>query len=112
MAIGNQHGRDRSRAGVSKQTVYKQFADKERLFTEIVLGTIDQVGEPFFGGIGTLDDSENLEPDLRGLARQLVGIVENPRLLQLRRLVVAEAGRFPELGRTYYSGGRDGPAQR
>lgn len=93
------------RAGVSKQTVYKQFADKERLFTEIVLGTIDQVGEPFFGGIGTLDDSENLEPDLRELARQLVGIVEDPRLLQLRRLVVAEAGRFPELGRTYYERG-------
>ena len=65
-----------ARAGVSKQTVYKQFADKERLFTEIVLGTIDQVGEPFFGGIGTLDDSEDLEPDLRELARQLVGIVE------------------------------------
>ena len=35
----------------SKQTVYRQFSDKERLFTEIVLGTIDQVGEPFFTGI-------------------------------------------------------------
>ena len=54
-----------ARAGVSKQTVYKQFGDKEGLFTEIVLGTIDQVGEPFFAGIGTLEDSENLEPELR-----------------------------------------------
>ena len=94
-----------ARAGVSKQTVYKQFGDKEGLFTEIVLGTIDQVGEPFFAGIGTLEDSENLEPELRELARRLVGIVEDPRLLQLRRLVVAEAGRFPELGRTYYERG-------
>ena len=25
-----------------------------------------------------------------------------PRLLQLRRLVIGEAGRFPELGRTFY----------
>ena len=92
-------------AGVSKQTVYKQFADKERLFTEIVLGTIDQVGEPFFGGIDALQDTEALEADLRTLAGQLITIVADPRLLQLRRLVIGEAGRFPELGRTYYERG-------
>ena len=34
-------------AGVSKPTVYRFFADKEQLFTEIVLGTLDQAGEPF-----------------------------------------------------------------
>jgi AcrR family transcriptional regulator len=92
-------------AGVSKQTVYKQFADKERLFTEIVLGTIDQVGEPFFGGIDALQQSEDLEADLRRLAGQLIGIVSDPRLLRLRRLVIGEAGRFPELGRAYYERG-------
>jgi TetR/AcrR family transcriptional regulator, mexJK operon transcriptional repressor len=92
-------------AGVSKQTVYKQFADKERLFTEIVLGTIDQVGEPFFGGIETLEDTDDLERDLRTLAGQLISVVADPRLLQLRRLVIGEAGRFPELGRTYYERG-------
>lgn len=92
-------------AGVSKQTVYKQFADKERLFTEIVLDTIDQVGEPFFGGIEALDETEDLEGDLRELAGQLISVVRNPRLLQLRRLVIGEAGRFPELGRTYYERG-------
>ena len=92
-------------AGVSKQTVYKQFADKERLFTEIVLDTIDQVGEPFFGGIEALDETEDLEGDLRELAGQLISVVRDPRLLQLRRLVIGEAGRFPELGRTYYERG-------
>ena len=30
-------------AGVSKQTVYKHFSDKDQLFAEIVLGTVDQV---------------------------------------------------------------------
>ena len=91
-------------AGVSKQTVYRQFTDKEGLFTEIVLGTIDQVGDPFFTGIETLDDSEDLEADLREIAGQLVGVV-SPQLVQLRRLVIGEAGRFPELGRTYYERG-------
>lgn len=28
-----------------------------------------------------------------------------PRLLQLRRLVIGEAGRFPELGQTFYEQG-------
>ena len=92
-------------AGVSKQTVYKQFADKERLFKEIVLDAIDRVGEPFFGGIDALEDTEDLEADLRKLAGQLISVVRDPRLLQLRRLVIGEAGRFPELGRTYYERG-------
>jgi TetR/AcrR family transcriptional regulator, mexJK operon transcriptional repressor len=92
-------------AGVSKQTVYRQFADKEALFNEIVLGTIDQVGEPFFTGIESLDGSDDLEAELRKTARQLVGVAGDPRLLQLRRLVIGECGRFPELGRTYYERG-------
>jgi AcrR family transcriptional regulator len=95
-------------AGVSKQTVYRQFTDKKALFTEIVLGTIDQVGEPFFSGVGTLDDPEDLEADLRQLARRLISVVRDPRLLQLRRLVIGEAGRFPELGRTYFERGPSG----
>jgi TetR/AcrR family transcriptional repressor of mexJK operon len=99
-------------AGVSKQTVYKQFADKERLFTEIVLGTIDNVGEPFFGGIDTLGSSEDLETDLRRVAGQLITIVTDPQLLQLRRLVIGEAGRFPELGRSYYERGPGRSAER
>jgi TetR/AcrR family transcriptional regulator, mexJK operon transcriptional repressor len=31
--------------------------------------------------------------------------VMQPRILQLRRLVIGEAGRFPELGRTFYEQG-------
>lgn len=94
-----------ARAGVSKQTVYKHFADKERLFTAIVLGTIDEVGEPFFSAIGALEGTDDLETDLRTLAGRLTRVVEDKRLLQLRRLVIGEAGRFPALGRSYYERG-------
>jgi len=92
-------------AGVSKQTVYKHFADKERLFTDIILGTIDQVAEPFLDEVLGLHDTNDLEKDLSGLARRLVAIVMQPQVLQLRRLVTGEAGRFPELGRIYYQRG-------
>jgi AcrR family transcriptional regulator len=33
-------------AAVSKQTVYKHFADKERLFSEIVVSTVNEASEP------------------------------------------------------------------
>lgn len=92
-------------AGVSKQTVYKHFADKERLFTEIVTSTVDEVAEPVHNEVLELRESGDLEEDLRDLARRQVAAVMQPRVLQLRRLVIAEAGRFPELGRTFYERG-------
>jgi TetR/AcrR family transcriptional repressor of mexJK operon len=94
-----------ARARVSKPTIYKHFADKEQLFTEIVLRTIDQVGEPFFDWIEALEDADDLEAALGELARKLVGIVREPRLLELRRLVIGETARFPELGRMYFERG-------
>ena len=44
-----------------------------------------------------LADSGDVEADLRDLARRQIALVMQPRLLQLRRLVIGEAGRFPEL---------------
>jgi TetR/AcrR family transcriptional regulator, mexJK operon transcriptional repressor len=89
-------------AAVSKQTVYKHFADKERLFSEIVVSTVNEAGEPTYDDVLNLRDSGDVEADLRDLARTLLARVMQPRLLQLRRVVIGEAGRFPELGRTFY----------
>jgi AcrR family transcriptional regulator len=89
-------------AAVSKQTVYKHFADKERLFSEIVVATVNEAGEPTHQEVLDLRDSGDVEADLRDLARRLLARVMQPRLLQLRRVVIGEAGRFPELGRTFY----------
>jgi AcrR family transcriptional regulator len=92
-------------AGVSKQTVYKHFADKERLFSEIVTATVDEAGDPVFEELETLEDSGDVEADLRALARRQLGMVMRPKLMQLRRLVIGEAGRFPDLGRIFYERG-------
>jgi TetR/AcrR family transcriptional regulator, mexJK operon transcriptional repressor len=89
-------------AAVSKQTVYKHFADKQRLFSEIVVATVNEAGEPTVDEVVNLRDSGDIEADLRDLARRLLARVMQPRLLQLRRVVIGEAGRFPELGRTFY----------
>jgi AcrR family transcriptional regulator len=92
-------------ARVSKQTVYKHFTDKESLFTEIVTSTVNEISDPVHEEVVRLADSGDVEADLRDLARRLVARVMQPRLLELRRLVIAEASRFPELGRAFYERG-------
>ena len=92
-------------AAVSKQTVYKQFADKQSLFREIVTGTVAEVSDPVAEQVTSLPDSTDLAAALQGLARALLTQVIQPRVMQLRRLVIGEAGRFPELGRLFYDSG-------
>jgi TetR/AcrR family transcriptional regulator, mexJK operon transcriptional repressor len=92
-------------ARVSKQTVYKHFSDKESLFTAIVTAAVDDAGDPVAAEVAALAESEDLAADLRALARALLSRVMQPRLMQLRRLVIGEAGRFPELGRAFFEHG-------
>ena len=94
-----------ARAAVSKQTVYKHFADKERLFSEIVVSTVDEASDPVHSAVLGLEESNDLAADLRDLASRQLGMVMQPKLLQLRRLVIGESGRFPELGRAFYERG-------
>jgi TetR/AcrR family transcriptional repressor of mexJK operon len=92
-------------AAVSKQTVYKHFEDKKRLFTEIVISSVNEVSDPNTREVRELGAGGDLEAELRELARRQLARVMQPKLLQLRRLVIAESGRFPELGRAFYDRG-------
>jgi len=94
-----------ARAAVSKKTVYNHFADKERLFTEIVVAATDEVDGVVRHVADTIGGSTDLRRDLRVLARGLLGAVTQPRLLQIRRLIIASSDRFPELGRIWYERG-------
>jgi TetR/AcrR family transcriptional regulator, mexJK operon transcriptional repressor len=92
-------------ARVSKQTVYKHFADKDSLFSAIVAAAVDAAGNPVLDEVSALADSEDLAGDLRAFARGQLERVMQPRLMQLRRLVIGEANRFPDLGRAFYARG-------
>jgi AcrR family transcriptional regulator len=92
-------------ARVSKQTVYKHFSDKEALFNAIVTATVTEAGDTVAAAVRDLQDSGDLEADLRELARRELELVMQPRILQLRRLVTAEAARFPSLGQMFYERG-------
>ena len=92
-------------AGVSKQTVYNQFANKAALFVEIIKSMTAQAAERVQTEMREAETIEQVATELSGHAERLLTIVMTPKLLQLRRLVIAEADRFPELGRALYHGG-------
>jgi TetR/AcrR family transcriptional regulator, mexJK operon transcriptional repressor len=71
-------------ARVSKQTVYKNFADKESLFSAIVTAAVDAAGDPVLEDATALADSDDLAADLRALALRQLAQVMQPRLMQLR----------------------------
>ena len=94
-----------TRAGVSKQTVYKQFHGKEHLFTEIILGTTTQVVGGFVRAFAnTLDQATDIDEAFRDLSHRFLDNLMQPDVLRLRRLVVAEADRFPEISGAWFEG--------
>jgi AcrR family transcriptional regulator len=89
-------------AGVSKQTVYQHFGDKQRLFRELITATVQSASDPVHDEVRRLADSGRLDNDLRALARRLLGLVLQPTMMRVRRLVISESRQFPELGQLFY----------
>jgi TetR/AcrR family transcriptional repressor of mexJK operon len=89
-------------AEVSKQTVYKHFGDKHELLLAIVNEALEGTVAPFVDRITTLAATTDLENDLTALAADYLRAVLHEPVVQLRRLVVSEANRVPELAQLYY----------
>lgn len=89
---------------VSKQTVYKHFSSKEALFIEIVSSMTTDTGDSVHTEV-QLEEGGDLSEYLIDYGyRQLVMVV-TPRIMQLRRLVIGEVARFPELAKVLYERG-------
>jgi TetR/AcrR family transcriptional regulator, mexJK operon transcriptional repressor len=89
-------------AGVSKQTIYNHFGDKATLFRAVMLATVAESGS----GFGPfpheeLAESDDLDRDLRRFARTLARGVLQPDIAALRRVLMAELDRHPELFNTW-----------
>ncbi|MDT5009390.1 MAG: TetR/AcrR family transcriptional regulator, mexJK operon transcriptional repressor [Mycobacterium sp.] len=91
-----------AQAAVSKQTVYKHFGEKRELLHTIVTDAIDAVVSAIADRIVALADSTDLEEDLVALGTDYLLAVLSESVVQLRRLVIAEANRVPELASLYY----------
>jgi TetR/AcrR family transcriptional repressor of mexJK operon len=94
-----------SAAAVSKQTVYKHFTDKETLFREVALGSVEPVGSAFRVEVTATAEADDVPAALQALARSYTDAVMSPMLLRRRQLVLREAGRFPDLAHKYHETG-------
>jgi TetR/AcrR family transcriptional regulator, mexJK operon transcriptional repressor len=89
------------RAGVVKRTIYNLYGDKEALFRATILRSIS-IAEAFSAGLAT-DVRAVAEPlaELPVIAVRLAEAVLGSRVLPLRRLLVMESSRFPDLVADY-----------
>ena len=94
-----------ARSGVSKQTVYAHFGSKEALFVALVSAMTTAAGDEVHDPVPDPADRSELPDFLSAYAERQLTAVLTPRVLQLRRLVIGEVSRFPDLGRALWDGG-------
>lgn len=89
-----------ARAGISKGTLYLYFPNKEELFKAVVRDAV----------VATIDEAERLAGSFTGgsfalletVVRRLAGRIVGTRAGVIPKLILAEAGNFPELARFYH----------
>ena len=92
-------------AGLTKRTVYNNYADKNAIFTEMIADVIAYaeafargLHEEFTAGI----TAANLRATLDDLGRRLALGIVRPEVVALRRLLIGEAREFPALAAEYF----------
>jgi AcrR family transcriptional regulator len=94
--------------GGSKGTLYAYFRSKAELFGAVLRSTTeDQGGGRVFPATPEppCTDLAALSVRLTRIGQLLLAFMCRPQTVALYRLVIGEAGRFPELGETFYKAG-------
>jgi AcrR family transcriptional regulator len=91
-----------AKVGGSKTTLWTYFPSKEDLFAAVVDDQVEQMGEALDRSLAPGLDARAA---LRGFGTAMLGIVLQPDAVALHRLVIGEAGRFPELGALFFERG-------
>lgn len=82
------------RAGTSKRTIYDRFPDKAAVFKAVIYRIVERLRPPDVAGLFT---GGGLEEILIRICNAILHAALQPEALALHRVIVAEAGRFPEL---------------
>ena len=91
------------RAGVSKMTLYRHFKDKEELFLAMFFEQCMRSRER--ATVAPAHDVPEALGALEEFARGFVRAFTDPGALALFRMLIGEAGRFPQLGKSFYDHG-------
>lgn len=89
-------------ARVSKATLYSYFPDKRRLFSEVARIECQLQSDK---ATASIDKDGPVRDVLRAAAAHMVGFILSDFAQGIYRVCVAEADRFPELGREFYESG-------
>ncbi|RYE85833.1 MAG: TetR/AcrR family transcriptional regulator [Hyphomicrobiales bacterium] len=90
------------RACVSKQTIYSHFADKQALFLAICTELTEKLTIPLRR---PRSETGDLRAILLRLGDDALAMMLHPASLDLHRLIIGAASRFPELGQAAYEAG-------
>lgn len=90
------------RAGVVKQTVYARFKSKEELFAACIRARAEELVAPLTAAI----PGRGVRDTLTAFAEHYRRVALEPKRVQLVRVVIAEADKFPDLAQRFYE---DGP---
>jgi len=89
--------------GGSKATLYRYFSGKEDVFKAVIMAS----GEALFRDLETLTPTgRDLEASLEALGMAYLTLILDARVVEVGRMVISEAMRFPELGDIFF---RQGP---
>lgn len=101
-------------AGVSRQTIYNQIGDKEKLFAEVVRGITEHGSARMVATLATFPDHpEDIGRELVAFAIRLTrNCLCDDNSRALRKLIENEGRRYPELFATWkdYGPGKNWPA--
>lgn len=89
--------------GGSKTTLWTYFPSKQELFAAVCDDLVGRYGRALEV---RLDPDQDLEDELRRFATALLETLHTPVIIDMHRLVIGEAGRFPELGAMMYERGQ------
>ena len=99
-----------TRLGGSKGTLYNYFRSKEDLFAALMIDTCEGPANAIFDHLPPMGG--DLRGDLIQIGSSLLSFILSETTLAIHRVVVAEAGRFPQIGEIFYETGPKRGAER
>jgi AcrR family transcriptional regulator len=90
------------RAGVSTKTLYRLVPNKAALFEGMVSDRLDRFLSDF--GLHVAEDAD-IETGLNAALMACADLMLDPDVVALQRIILQEAGQFPDLAATFYRNG-------
>jgi AcrR family transcriptional regulator len=91
-----------ARVGGSKGTLYNYFRSKSELFGAVIQNDCERNEAALINLVANEDDVANL---LTTFGKAFLRLILSDEVIAFHRMVVAESGRFPEIGEAHYRAG-------